>query len=621
MNIIFNKIVLHNFGSYNHAEVSLKDRGFCLVKGRNNYIKDKSLSNGSGKSFLWNGICFALTGETINGLTKNLKNMGNDETESYTRVDFSVDADDYCITRIIAPKSDLKIIKNGNDISGKGIRESEKILSSTLPDVDKDLISTIIILGQGMPNKFSSFSPSGRKELLEKLTKSDFMIEDLKERIKVRGNEIHSQISELHDGILIRSTNASVIESNINKLKTKISSAIKPDFATLKTSYTDSKVKLEKQLEELNTEIAALSTTYTNDNSALVAVHSDKANSAAKLYEAYSAKVSPLNQIATQISVEISTLKKEIARLDKITDICPTCHQKLIGVHKPDTTSQKQELSKLQEQLASVNNDISIANKKNLEYKAEIDSKYVEDEKRLSDKIRNTLALTRTKEQEKSKCSFDLQAVTTKLAQLELEEKSWDNNIAQLKNDLNSATVELSKIIAEKVDLEKAYNNWTAHLAVVNKINTLITRDFRGYILSNIIEYLNSKAKDYCEIVFGTRDLDIYLDGNALDISYCNKLFDNLSGGEKQRIDLILQFAIRDLLSKYFDINSNIIVLDELTDFLDKVSCAAVMSLINSELNSTESVFIISHHPDELELPIDSTIEILKDQSGISTVL
>ncbi len=621
MNIIFNKIVLHNFGSYNHAEVSLKDRGFCLVKGRNNYIKDKSLSNGSGKSFLWNGICFALTGETINGLTKNLKNMGNDETESYTHVDFSVDADDYCITRIIAPKSDLKIIKNGNDISGKGIRESEKILSSTLPDVDKDLISTIIILGQGMPNKFSSFSPSGRKELLEKLTKSDFMIEDLKERIKVRGNEIHSQISELHDGILIRSTNASVIESNINKLKTKISSAIKPDFATLKTSYTDSKVKLEKQLEELNTEIAALSTTYTNDNSALVAVHSDKANSAAKLYEAYSAKVSPLNQIATQISVEISTLKKEIARLDKITDICPTCHQKLIGVHKPDTTSQKQELSKLQEQLASVNNDISIANKKNLEYKAEIDSKYVEDEKRLSDKIRNTLALTRTKEQEKSKCSFDLQAVTTKLAQLELEEKSWDNNIAQLKNDLNNATVELSKIIAEKVDLEKAYNNWTAHLAVVNKINTLITRDFRGYILSNIIEYLNSKAKDYCEIVFGTRDLDIYLDGNALDISYCNKLFDNLSGGEKQRIDLILQFAIRDLLSKYFDINSNIIVLDELTDFLDKVSCAAVMSLINSELNSTESVFIISHHPDELELPIDSTIEILKDQSGISTVL
>lgn len=621
MNIIFNKIVLHNFGSYHHAEVSLKDRGFCLVKGKNNYVKDKSLSNGSGKSFLWSGICFALTGETINGLTKNLKNMGNDETESYTRVDFSVDADNYCVTRIIAPKSDLKIIKNGNDISGKGIRESENILSSTLPDIDRDLISTIIILGQGMPNKFSSFSPSGRKELLEKLTKSDFMIEDLKERIKTRSNELHSQISELHDGILIRTTNASATESNINKLKTKISSAVKPDFAALKKFNEDCKIKLEKHLDELNTEITQLAAVYTDYNSALVAVHSDKANNTAKLYEAYSAKVNPLNKTATQLSVEISTLKKEIAQLDKITDVCPTCHQKLIGVHKPDTTTQKQEVSKLQEQLTDINSQISDANKRNLEYKTEIDSKYAEDEKQLSDKIKNTLALKRAKEQEKSKCLLELQAASTKLVQLKLEEESWDNNITQLKDDLDRATAELSKIITEKADLEKAYDNWTAHLAVVSKINTLITRDFRGYILSNIIDYLNSKAKDYCEIVFGTRDIEIYLDGNALDISYCNKLFDNLSGGEKQRIDLILQFAIRDLLSKYFDVNSNIIVLDELTDFLDRVSCAAVMSLISSELNSTESVFIISHHPDELELPIDSTIEIVKDQSGVSAVL
>lgn len=52
MNIIFNRVILHNFGSYNHAEVELKDRGFCIVKGQNSYKKDKALSNGSGKSFL-----------------------------------------------------------------------------------------------------------------------------------------------------------------------------------------------------------------------------------------------------------------------------------------------------------------------------------------------------------------------------------------------------------------------------------------------------------------------------------------------------------------------------------------------------------------------------------------
>ena len=48
----FNKIILHNFGSYSHSEVNLSSRGFCLVSGKNNYKKDNAISNGSGKSFL-----------------------------------------------------------------------------------------------------------------------------------------------------------------------------------------------------------------------------------------------------------------------------------------------------------------------------------------------------------------------------------------------------------------------------------------------------------------------------------------------------------------------------------------------------------------------------------------
>ena len=47
-----------------------------------------------------------------------------------------------------------------------------------------------MILGQGMPNKFTNNTPSGRKELLEKLSKSDFMIEDIKNKLSARKNEL-----------------------------------------------------------------------------------------------------------------------------------------------------------------------------------------------------------------------------------------------------------------------------------------------------------------------------------------------------------------------------------------------------------------------------------------------
>jgi DNA repair exonuclease SbcCD ATPase subunit len=95
-------------------------------------------------------------------------------------------------------------------------------------------------------------------------------------------------------------------------------------------------------------------------------------------------------------------------------------------------------------------------------------------------------------------------------------------------------------------------------------------------------------------------------------------MFDGLSGGEKQRVDLILQLAIRDLLTSYLDLSANILVLDEITDFLDKKSCQAVMNLLEKELKTVESVFIISHRASDLEIPIDSEIKIIKNANGIS---
>jgi len=60
----FEHIILHNFASFEHAELSLSDIGYALVSGKNNCKLDNAYSNGSGKSSIFNGLCFALTGET-----------------------------------------------------------------------------------------------------------------------------------------------------------------------------------------------------------------------------------------------------------------------------------------------------------------------------------------------------------------------------------------------------------------------------------------------------------------------------------------------------------------------------------------------------------------------------
>jgi hypothetical protein len=45
------------------------------------------------------------------------------------------------------------------------------------------------------------------------------------------------------------------------------------------------------------------------------------------------------------------------------------------------------------------------------------------------------------------------------------------------------------------------------------------------------------------------------------------------------------------------------------------------MNLLEKELQTIESVFIVSHHTEELELPIDSEIKIIKNEDGISELI
>lgn len=618
----FKRIILHNFGSYGHAETNLENKGICLVSGRNNYKKDNALSNGSGKSFLWSGICYALAGETISGLKTNLKNINSTEdATSYVTVEFISDKDTYSITRHIAPKSDLKIIKNDVDISGKGLRESEKKLGEVLPDLTKDLIASTIIIGQGMPNKFSSFSPSGRKDLLEKLTKSDFMVEDIRQRVTTRMTELQRQVRDCEDNLLIHKTQNKSIENTLKVKETELAKAVKPDFTVQLKDLQDLIAKTKEKLEGASVEIAEKEKIYTDTNTELLKILETSNAETAEEKEAYEAAFRAQVTERSQKEAEVKTLTRTIAELKATKDVCPTCGQKLPGAVKPDTTAQETALVQLNIEIEAINKKVSEINTKHWEYQLQIKTKY-------EATIDGLKAQLRTAATEKGNLNRDVQLLTAqctehieKYNKVVYEQENWDRYHARLEAEIKELQEEWSKNNSLILLLEGNKQDIADHLAVVKKMDTLTKRDFRGYLLENIIKYIDQVAKDYCDVVFKTRDLEVYLDGNALDISYCGKMFDNLSGGEKQRVDLILQFAIRNMLKAYLNTSSNILVLDEITDFLDKQSCKAIMTLIERELNTIESVFVVSHHATELDLPVDSEIKVVKNEDGISEIL
>lgn len=616
--IQFKKIIVHNFGSYGHSELELQNRGFCLVSGQNNYLKDNAMSNGSGKSFLWSAICFALTGETINGIKSNLKNINVEDTECYVQLEFLYNKDLFCITRTVTPKSDLKIFKNDIDLSGKGIRESEKKLQELLPELTKDLIASTIIIGQGMPNKFSSFSPSGRKDLLEKLTKSDFMIDDLKTRIQARQQELAIKVREFEDSLLVNKSQLNNYLDRLDRLKKTIENQQRPDFDTLIKEQSDKTFTLQQNLIASENSLVVLEANVEALNSRLLGISDEKAKVSAEELNAYTASYTELSSKKTKLEADIENLKREIAKLKAITDTCPTCGQHLPNVNKPDTSQLELQLNDYVTALTGVNTEIVNCNNKHKDYIEQINAAFNGEITELNSSIIQTKNELNIQRQTHNQAIAMLEESKNSYNKLVYDKQNWNSFVQKQQNELAELETEISKLTNLIAITSLSKEDLDQRIAVVKKMDSLIRRDFRGYLLTNIISYIDNKAKDYCNTVFGTKELSLNLNGNALEITYCGKAFDGLSGGEKQRVDLIIQLAIRDLLTSYLDLSANILVLDEITDFLDKRSCKAVMQLLEKELQTVESVFIISHHAEELEIPIDSEVRVVKNEQGIS---
>lgn len=625
MTVKFLKVIIHHFLSFDHAELDLTDKGYCLVSGVNKNPKDSAKSNGSGKSTIFNAISYALTGETLQGLKSNLANIYFNDG-CYVQLDFEVDGVSYSLLRSKEDDTygtNLKITVAGEDKSGKGIRESQVVLDQLLPDLTSELLGSVIMIGQGMPMKFTANTPSGRKEVLEHLSQSDFMIQDLKNRISERSMELSKKLRELEDASLSNSSQAGIykkqLESANTEFTTKFSST--PDFDSQleelnKKLITEKSTGAEvgKQLADLNAKIEEL-------NPQLINLNKEKETYAKRFLEEHNKTQEELRGQKTELSNKEYSLGQEIARLDAITDICPTCGQKIPGAVKPDTTDKKKELEELQAKIADLNKLMQEDSNSYTKIVEELDQRYdskITDIQTKRNNLRSEANFIQGKVDLSNKTIKDLELEITTVTK---NKEFYNQDKVRVENQIADLTKKLHDLEEEATKLVSAKGDMLNHIEVIKKMTTIVTRDFRGFLLKNIIEYINTKAKEYTSKIFGCDEIEFVLDGNNIDISFCNKDYENLSGGEKQRVDLIVQFAIRDFMSQYLQFSSNILVLDEITDALDAESCDKVINFITNELNDIESVFIISHHADELSIPVDSEVIVEKNLEGVSSIV
>lgn len=622
MKLEFKSILVENFMSIGQVEISLSNLGYTLVSGVNNNPTDLARSNGSGKSSIFEAIVWGLTGETMRG-NKDIVNFYANDGALVT-IEFNLDGHDYRITRTKEHshyKNNLLIEIDGIDKSGKGIRDSEKLLKEYLPDLTASLIGSVIILGQGLPSRFTNNSPSGRKEVLEKLCKSDFMIEDLKQRISSRKSQLQSTLREFEDKVLSDKTKLNVSESTLNKEESLLESLLNgPDYDVLITEITQF---IECESTKLNTYIAQID----NINKQIEIIRNNQLNvSTEKETEllsvdaSFNPQIKSLTDISHDLQGQLRVAKKELSTLLNIKDTCPTCGQRLPDVHKPDITPTQQLITNLESQLNDTSQQLKQIEDNMDQARTEVISKYKEKESILADNLLSLQSQLFDINHKKEATNKILSEKQRQLTEYTVNKDNLLQNIEGCKQRITELKSDITSLNDDILYNSNIITDIETRIQVVNKFNTIVTRDFRGYLLQSVIEFINLKAKEYSLDIFETNLIDFTLSGNNISITYNGKQYEALSGGERQKVDLIIQFSIRDMLCNYVNFSTNILALDEIFDNLDDIGSQKIIDLISKKLCDISSVFIISHHGNELNIPCDNEILIVKDSNGVSSL-
>lgn len=574
MNIKFLSLKIKGFMSLYDEDIDLGNLGVTLVRGINNY-DSLFKSNGSGKSAIFDSILWVLTGYTSRG-SSNITNMYQvPQTGTYVSVTMMIDNDTYTITRTENyedSKKSLTIIKNDEDISGNTFSKSKDILKDQLSFINYEVLTSIIILSQGLSGRLSSLKPSDRKSRLEYLSNTDSILEEIQLKVSNAYNDRIANLQSLN-------SEKSKIESTINANQSTIDSCKRKILEVKALLETQSGIdestisEYRKRSEELSKTIELMNTKY---------------RELMKLESEHSSKLNSINSELSRISSEIKRVTTE--GLSVYSNKCPVCG-KPIDNPEEMMKSVNDRLSQLKSRYSELSSEKSV-----LESKVLPDSSQYYNNIKMYTTEYNGL-ISKISEYEKSAASTE----------------SYDSTMTECQSIINSKNEELVILMSKIKDAEK-------DVEIANYYKSSVSRKFRNFLLEGVINYLNDRLKYYSQYLF-SGGTTVYLEnnGNNINIMLDNSYFEDLSGGEGRRVDIILQLAQRDLSRSESGFNCNLLVLDEVLDYLDSDGVYSVLNMLEKESSSIDTMMIVTHK-DDISVPCDSELTVIKGKDRLSRI-
>jgi DNA repair exonuclease SbcCD ATPase subunit len=546
------------------TEIQLDRSPTTLIQGR----------NGSGKSALLDGICFALFGKPFRKINRpQLVNYKN-RKELLVEIEFSTRGSRYMIRRGMNPQV-FEIYRDGELINQNAAsRDYQEYLERNILSFDYSAFTQIVILGKATYVSFMRLNADQRRKFIESILGLN-IFSAMTEVHRSKLSELKEKINEVKNAITITKEKIELRENYIHKLEA--------DAAAKREELT---TKIEAQIETIQREIADIDRQIQEISNQKQKIDTEK-------QENLKARIQQLNGLIAKSEIRQKQLLSDI-HFFMGNDACPTCGQsieedfKKIKISELENKSKEiskviEELSKKSSEAVSALNEFNHAIETNHKLAKQISALVAS-----KDEKYKQIALLRS-EKEKE-CDNDMEKV-------EAERKKLD--------DLREA---YNKLLDKKSELLE-------RLEYFELISSMLKdTGIKRMVIRKYIPYINNITNTYLKNLgfFVKFTLDENFDEKILARGIDELSYNNFSEGEKLRIDLAILLTWREVAKMRNNMSTNLLIFDEIFDSsMDQAGVDAFVELLGKMKNT--NVFVISHTPDKLADKFYSSISFSKE--------
>ena len=553
--IEFKKITMRNFLSVGDNEMTID-----LSSGRSVLVSGQ---NGSGKSsVLADSISYVLFNKSYRGINKpNLVNTSN-QRGCVVTIDFVVNGNTYHVIRGMHPGI-FDIHRNGEKLDNHAsARDQQRFLEHDILRADFRSFCQTCILGTATYIPFMQLSTGARRDVTEKFL-------DI---------SLFSEMNKILKGV-VNDWKAEIDETKTNSRVAKNSYDMQQEFVQTLERSMDDKVQskkdelapLKKRVQDIDHEHSNL----LNEKEELVKEQSDR------IIEEQDQIIRNAHDSATELSNTIRTDRKKVEFFDSHSS-CPKCGQDI------DEEYREEHLKEFHDEMES--------NQKLLEQRKQEKS----DAEQTRDAARKITSRI-------NEINQRLESLVSNRSNLIERGKAIVSEIQNMSDDASDET-NASSITSEKEKLEKlkveyqSYETQRERLLSKKNVYTIATRllkdsGIKSSIIRQYLPILNARVNHYLNVL--NFNLSFELDeqfNETLRARYKNEFsYANFSMGERQRLDLAMAFAWRDVAKMKNSVNANIMIFDEVFDSsLDEQGTEDLMAIL-SEFEDNTTAFVISH--------------------------